>query len=71
MGVYETGSTNFVLGISKSLDGKLINQPDGSLGELHGGEQHLYGHSCRDAHDTAESIYRIDIDGSTALVAQP
>jgi hypothetical protein len=71
-GGYETGSSNFVLGISKSLGGKLINQPDGSLRGLHGGEQHLYGHFCKDGHETPDSIYRIDIDGSsTASVTQP
>ncbi len=70
-GAYETGSTNFVLGISKSVGGKLLNRSDGSLSYLHGREQHLYGHFCRDAHDTPESIYHIDIDGSRSSVAQP
>jgi hypothetical protein len=70
VGVYETGSASFVLGISTNLPGKLINQSDGSLRALRGGEQHLYGHYCKDKYDTAQSVYRIDIDGLTVSVAQ-
>jgi len=34
-------------------------------------EEHLFGHFCRDAYDTPESIYDISIDGSQISVTKP
>jgi hypothetical protein len=63
IGAYETGGTLYPLGITSSLAGDLLNEKDGSFNSQERKEVHLFAHFCWNGHDTADSIYQINIEG--------
>jgi hypothetical protein len=67
-GVYDTADKYYVLGISDTPTGPLLNQPDGSMPVEDEGEHHHYAHFCRDGHDPPNAYYRIVVDGSAKPV---
>jgi hypothetical protein len=50
-------------GITSSLAGDLLNEKDGSFNSQERKEVHLFAHFCWNGHDTADSIYQINIEG--------
>ena len=69
-GAHETGPTLYVLGISSSLKGELLNAKDGSFTPHDSQRVRFYGHFCRDGHDRPDSIYQINIDGSVFVLGR-
>jgi hypothetical protein len=69
IGAYETGRTLYPLGITSALGGDLLNEKDGGFTSPRRKQVHLFAHFCRDGHDTADSVYQINIEGSIARIA--
>jgi hypothetical protein len=63
-GIYQTDRTNFVLGVSNTPEGKLLNRPDGTAPDDLISSR-FYLHFCRDGHDEAGSSYRVTIGKTT------
>jgi hypothetical protein len=63
-GLYQTNKTNFILGVSNTPDGPLLNRLDGTVAaDLI--SSRFYFHYCRDGHDEAGSTYRVTIGKAT------
>jgi hypothetical protein len=62
-GAWETGSTNFILGVSSDLAGPLLNAADGSIHLVSRNSMRFWALFCPDGHDTASSTYHLVVGG--------
>ena len=63
-GIYQTNSNNFILGVSTTPEGTLLNRSDGTVAaDLI--PSRFYLHYCRDGYDNAGSTYRVSIGQTT------
>jgi hypothetical protein len=70
-GAYESGmGPSFVLGVSRSVDGELLNSA-GVFVSRAVGEETVYLHFCRDQHDTPQSIYRVSVNAGPMVAVSP
>ena len=65
-GIYTTSGSAYILGISETPGGPLLNFPDGRIPRA--SRPRLYLHFCRDGYETPESTYTVDIEGEASAV---
>jgi hypothetical protein len=70
VGAYETGATLYILGITKSMSGELLNNKDGSFVSSGRTDVHIFLHFCLDGHDTAVSVYNVRIEGQPSPISR-
>jgi hypothetical protein len=71
---YETGSKFYLLGISATPDGSLLNRADGSFvvpASFGQAGHHLWAHFCRCCGDTPESIYELCVGSQRVQASGP
>ena len=62
-GVYQTGATNYLLGISTEPNAPIINDPDGALRvPVSTTDKRLWLHACADGHESTDSIYFVEAE---------
>ncbi|HEX8167318.1 MAG TPA: hypothetical protein VF601_16225 [Beijerinckiaceae bacterium] len=70
-GIWATGPTSFILGVSADRSGPLLNGGDGRV-RLPGNASKLWLHFCQDGGDRPDSRYRVTLNGqATDLSCDP
>jgi len=66
-GWWETGSGNYILGVTRRPNSELINLPDGTI-VVPPRRPTLWVHFCRDGHDTPDSRYMLHVGDRSLAV---